>query len=190
MGGAPDHPAAVQSTREARALAEQLGLLGSVVFFHDSWVPYAERGTWLLQADCAISAHAEHLETRFAYRTRLLDCFWAGVPVVCTSGDDLAEYVVREQLGAVAPPQDVHQLAAALEQVLDNGRDSYSQRLAVAAEQQSWERMAAPLVRWLGAPRRPARPGESPGALQAPLAQRAREAAYLAGGRVLLNRRR
>jgi glycosyltransferase involved in cell wall biosynthesis len=190
MGGAPDHPAAVQSTREARALAGQLGLLGSVVFFHDSWVPYAERGTWLLQADCAISAHAEHLETRFAYRTRLLDCFWAGVPVVCTSGDDLAEYVVREQLGAVAPPQDVHALARALGQVLDNGRGSYSQRLAVAAEQQSWQRMAAPLVRWLGAPRRSARPGDSPGALHAPPAQRMREVAYLAGGRVLLNRRR
>ena len=93
MGGAAEHPAAAQSTREARALAEQLGLLGSVVHFHDSWVAYAERGAWLLQADCAISAHAEHLETRFAYRTRLLDCFWARLPVVCTSGDDLADYV-------------------------------------------------------------------------------------------------
>jgi glycosyltransferase involved in cell wall biosynthesis len=190
MGGAPDHPAAVQSTREARALAEQLGLLDSVVFFHDSWVPYAERGTWLLQADCAISAHSEHLETRFAYRTRLLDCFWAGVPIACTSGDDLADYVVREQLGAVAPPQDAHALAGALEQVLNSGRESYSHRLAAAAEQQRWERVAAPLVRWLGAPRRSARPGDSPGALHAPLAQRMREAAYLAGGRVLLNRRR
>jgi glycosyltransferase involved in cell wall biosynthesis len=189
MGGAPEHPAAVQSTREARALAEQLGLLSTVVFFHDSWVPYAERGTWLLQADCAISAHAEHLETRFAYRTRLLDCFWAGVPVACTSGDDLADYVVREQLGAVAPPQDAPALAAALGQVLDDGRDSYSQRLAVAAEQQSWERMSAPLVRWLGAPRRALRPGLSPEAARPPLAQRAREAAYLAGGRVLLNKR-
>ncbi|HTA36251.1 MAG TPA: glycosyltransferase family 4 protein [Solirubrobacteraceae bacterium] len=190
MGGAPDHPAAAQSTREARALAEQLGLLGSVVHFHESWVPYAERGTWLQQADCAISAHAEHLETRFAYRTRLLDCFWAGLPVVCTSGDDLAEYVVRERLGAVAPPQDVGALAVALEQVLDDGRDSYAACLAVAAERHSWEQMAAPLARWMAAPRPTARPGDSPGALRRGLAQRAREAAYLAGGRILLDRRR
>ena len=189
MGGAAEHPAATQSTREARALAEQLGLLGSVVHFHDSWVPYAERGAWLTQADCAISAHAEHLETRFAYRTRLLDCFWAGVPVVCTSGDDLAAYVAREQLGAVAPPRDVQGLAAALEEVLENGRDSYSARLAAAAEQQSWERMARPLARWIAAPRPSARPGDSHGALRPALAQRAREAAYLVGGRVLLSRR-
>ncbi|HXP28783.1 MAG TPA: glycosyltransferase family 4 protein [Solirubrobacteraceae bacterium] len=190
MGGAPDHPAAAQSTREARALAEQLGLLGSVVHFHESWVPYAERGTWLTQADCAISAHAEHLETRFAYRTRLLDCFWAGLPVVCTSGDDLAERVVDERLGAVAPPQDVEALATALEQVLQSGRDSYATRLAAAAEQQSWERMAAPLARWIAAPNQQSRPGDSPGALRRPLAQRAREAAYLAGARALLDRRR
>lgn len=189
MGGAADHPAAAQSTREARAVAEQLGLLGSVVHFHDSWVPYAERGAWLAQADCAISAHAEHLETRFAYRTRLLDCFWAGVPVVCTSGDDLADYVARERLGAVSPPRDVRALASALEEVLENGRDSYSTRLAAAAEQQSWERMAAPLARWIAAPRPSTRPGESPGALNAPLTQRAREAAYRMGGRTLLNRR-
>jgi glycosyltransferase involved in cell wall biosynthesis len=189
MGGATDHPAAAQSTREARTLAEQLGLLGSVVHFHDSWVPYAQRGAWLTQADCAISAHAEHLETRFAYRTRLLDCFWAGVPVVCTSGDDLADYVARERLGAVAPPQDVHALAGALEEVLENGRASYSPRLAAAAEQQSWQRMAAPLARWIAQPRPSTRPGESPGALSAPLAQRAREAAYLAGGRAVLDRR-
>lgn len=190
MGGAPDHPAAAQSTREARALAEQLGLLGSVVHFHESWVPYAERGTWLQQADCAISAHAEHLETRFAYRTRLLDCFWAGLPVVCTSGDDLAEYVVREQLGSVSPPQDVGALAAALERVLQNGRESYAARLAVAAEQHSWEQMVSPLARWVAAPRPTTRPGDSPGALRRGLAQRAREAAYLAGGRIVLDRRR
>jgi glycosyltransferase involved in cell wall biosynthesis len=189
MGGAADHPAAAQSTREARALAEQLGLLGSVVHFHDGWVPYAERGSWLTQADCAISAHAEHLETRFAYRTRLLDCFWAGVPVVCTSGDELADYVARERLGAVAPPQDVHALATALEQVLENGRDTYSQRLATAAEQQSWERMASPLARWVATPRPSTRPGDSHGALRLPLTQRARETAYLAGGRAVLNRR-
>jgi glycosyltransferase involved in cell wall biosynthesis len=190
MGGAPDHPAAAQSTREARTLADGLGLLGSVVHFHDSWVPYAERGAWLTQADCAISAHAEHLETRFAYRTRLLDCFWAGLPIVCTTGDDLADYVARENLGAVAPPQDAPALAAALEQVLENGRESYAERLHVAAEQHSWQRMARPLERWIAAPRPATRPADAREAIRKPLAQRLREAAYLAGGRALLDRRR
>ncbi|HTZ87495.1 MAG TPA: glycosyltransferase [Solirubrobacteraceae bacterium] len=190
MGGAPSHPAAAESTRSARALAAELDLLDSVVHFHDSWVPYDERGAWLAQADCALSAHAEHLETRFAYRTRVLDCFWARLPIVCTSGDELAERIQRERLGAVAPPQDVPALASALAQVLDAGRVGYADRLAVAAEQSSWERVARPLARWLATPRPNARLGDTSGAVRAPIAQRLREGAYLIGGRKLLDMRR
>src|SRR5215210_6921404 len=84
--------------RDAEARARDLGLLGRVVRFNDGWVPYAERGAWLLQADCAVAAHHDHLETRFAHRTRLLDCLWAGLPVVCTRGDELAERIERDGL--------------------------------------------------------------------------------------------
>jgi len=41
----------------------------------------------------------------------------------------------------------------------------------------------------IAAPRPKTRPGDTPGAVRAPLAQRLREAAYLAGGRRLLNLR-
>jgi glycosyltransferase involved in cell wall biosynthesis len=189
MGVTADHPAAARSTREARELARELGLLGSVVFFADGWVPYAERGTWLSEADCAISAHADHLETRFAYRTRLLDCFWAGLPVVCTSGDELAEHVQRDGLGAVAAPGDVDGLAAGLEGVLDRGREAFAAPLRVAAEMRTWRRVCEPLARWICDPDLPPRPGDTPGALRQPVAQRLREAAYRAGGRAALSRR-
>src|SRR6185503_10968946 len=62
-----------------------------------------ERGAWLLDADCAVSAHLDHLESRYAFRTRLLDCFWAGLPIVCTRGDELADRVERERLGEAVP---------------------------------------------------------------------------------------
>ena len=179
MGGAAEHPAAAESTAAARSLARSLGLLGSVVHFHDRWIPYAERGAWLMQAACAISAHPDHLETRFAYRTRLLDCLWAGLPVVCTGGDDLAERVAREDLGAVAAPGDVDALSAALERVLERGRDAFAERLREAAERQTWRRVSRPLARWIAMPGPAVRPGDAPGVLRAPLAQRAREAAYL-----------
>ena len=190
MGAAAGHPAAAASAESARRLAGELGLLGSVVHFHDGWVPYAERAAWLTQSTCAISTHADHLESRFAYRTRLLDCFWAGLPVVCSSGDDLAERVERERLGAVAQPGDAELLSAALEQVLDNGRESYAAALRVAAEGQTWRKVAEPLARWIIQPARPRRPGDAPGALRRPLAQRLREGAYLFGGRAILAQRR
>ncbi len=189
MSGGSTQAASAQAIREARLVAEELGVSGSVVFFHDSWVPYRERGAWLGQASCALSAHTQHLESRFAYRTRVLDCLWAGLPVVCTSGDDLAEQIAREDLGAVAPPRDAGALAAALERVLERGRDSYREALRAAAERQTWPRVAAPIARWLAQPALPPRPGDAAEALGRPLPQRLRDAAYLAGGRAWLARR-
>jgi glycosyltransferase involved in cell wall biosynthesis len=148
MGGAAREQAQ-RATEEARALAAQLGLLGGAVELNDDWVPYEQRADWLLDADCAISTHREHLETRFAFRTRLLDCVWAGLPIVCTRGDELAERVERDGLGATAAPGDHVATALAIEEVLDRGREAYAPALAQAAEELAWQRAAAPLVRWV-----------------------------------------
>lgn len=150
--GAASHGPALDATREARSLAEELGLLDRTVFFNDRWVEYARRAEWLLDADCAISTHVDHLETRFAFRTRLLDCLWAGVPIVCTEGDELARLVGDQNLGATAVERDHEGIAAALDRVLEQGRDSYAGRLRAAAERFSWPSVTAPLRRWLDGP--------------------------------------
>jgi glycosyltransferase involved in cell wall biosynthesis len=187
--GASTHEAARAATRQARELADSLGLLDEIVFFHDSWVPYEQRLDWLLDADCALSTHHSHLEARFAWRTRILDCFWAGLPVVCTEGDDLADRVAREELGATAPAGDVEELARALESVLDRGRSAYQPALEATARELAWSRLAEPLLAWLRQPppaharARAERPPRPPAAW-------ARRLAYLGGGRLLLARRR
>ena len=70
----------------ARTLAGELGVLDRAVVFNDRWVPYGERGDWLVEADIGVSAHFADLETRFAFRTRLLDYLWAGLPIVDHAG--------------------------------------------------------------------------------------------------------
>lgn len=80
-------------------------------------------------------------------------------------------------------------LGAALELVLERGRDSYAASLRAAAEQQTWVRVAEPLARWISEPDAPVRLGDAPGVLRRPLAQKAREAAYMGGGRAILARR-
>jgi glycosyltransferase involved in cell wall biosynthesis len=187
MGGS-QQLAARAATERARAVAAELGVLDRTVLFHGGWVPYGERAAWLTQADCAISTHREHLETRFAFRTRLLDCFWAGLPVVCTEGDDLADRIAREELGATVAPGDPSAVATALERVLDRGRAHYAQALARAAADHAWERVARPLVRWVCADEQPARPGDAAGAGAPSAAQRARSLAYRLGGRQALTR--
>lgn len=151
MGAASQGPA-LRATEEARELARRLGVLDTTVLFNDGWVPYTERGDWLLDADAAISTHVEHLETRFAFRTRLLDCFWAGLPVVCTRGDELARIVEAEDLGEAVPQSDPTAVAAALERVLDRDRAEYTPQLAAAAERFAWANVVAPVPRWLQSP--------------------------------------
>ena len=177
MGGSSAGPA-VRPAAEARRLAGELGLLDSAIFFNETWVPYAERGDWLLDAAVSLSMHRPHLESRFAFRTRALDCFWAGLPLVCTEGDELAGRIEREDLGATVPPADAAAGAAALERVLDRGRESYAAALRRAADHSAWPRVAEPLVRWIEAPGPPP-PRIGAGATRRP-AHAARTHAYSA----------
>jgi glycosyltransferase involved in cell wall biosynthesis len=183
--GAGTGPAGQPAGEEARRVAADLGLLGTVVHFNDGWVPYAQRANWLLDATCAISTHRDHLETRFAFRTRLLDCFWAGLPVVCTAGDDLSERVEREGLGAVSAPGSPESAAAALERVLERGRAAHAPALAAAAADLTWPRVVAPLVRWLRDPAPPPPRLVASVPLHRPPAHQARVAAYALGRHAL-----
>jgi glycosyltransferase involved in cell wall biosynthesis len=137
----------------AMALAEKLDLLGKAVFFNDGWVPYEERGAYLLEADVGVSAHLDELEARFAYRTRLLDCIWAGLPIVTTGGDSLAELVGRHGLGAVVGPEDVAGYATAIGQLLDRGREPFAPAFAAVRDELAWPRSVERLERLLLMPK-------------------------------------
>src|SRR6185436_11771147 len=82
---------AMSMADRAVSLARTLGVEGRHVFFSREWVPYERRLDYFREADLGVSAHLDTTEARFAFRTRLLDHFAAGTPVVTTSGDVLAE---------------------------------------------------------------------------------------------------
>jgi hypothetical protein len=139
---------------EALALSQSLGLTDRIVFFND-WVPYQERADYLLEADVGISLHLEHLETRYAFRTRALDYLWAGLPMICTEGDALADLVAGENLGRVVPYQDAGALAEAVLDLLAQPalRDSLAPGFARAACNYTWEVTTQPLLQFCQSPR-------------------------------------
>jgi glycosyltransferase involved in cell wall biosynthesis len=143
----------------ARTLASELGVIDRTVFFNEGWVPYDRRADWLLDASCALSTHRRHIETRLAFRTRLLDCFWAGLPVVCTAGDELGERIERDGLGITVPEEDPDAVASGLERVLERGKDPHSEGLRLAAQHYTWPAVAEPLVGFVTSPSQPARLG-------------------------------
>jgi len=142
----------------ARALAGELGVLGSAVFFNDSWVDYTDRQNYLSEADAGVSTHFEHLETTFSFRTRILDYLWAGLPMVVTDGDGFADLVRSEGLGVVVPERNVEALVDAFDAVLYDTAQAEVWRANVARvrERFVWERALEPLVRFVDHPHRAA----------------------------------
>lgn len=158
MATAHPNPQVVTETwmlSEARRLSAELGLTGRHVFFNEGWVPYEDRADWLLEADVGASIHFQHIESHFSFRVRFLDYLWTGLPILCTSGDVLADAVERENLGITVGPGDVDALAQALQQLAEPAvRERYRASLGKYAAGLTWSRAAAPLVRFCDNPRR------------------------------------
>ncbi len=127
-----------------------LGLLDRHVFFGD-WLPYDERGDYLLEADLAVSIHQPTLESHFASRTRLLDCIWANLPVVCTSGDLLSEQLAARGLAYLVPPDRPDLLAETILSCLANEtqRERQVSEFQALQAELSWARAVTPIVTFM-----------------------------------------
>jgi glycosyltransferase involved in cell wall biosynthesis len=140
------------AAEEARRAVGDLRLSRQVHFLA-RWIPYDLRGPILLDADIAVTAHRPSLEAELAFRTRLLDCLWARLPVACTRGDALAGEAEREGWGMAADPGDAAGLARAMAGLLDPAaRERARAAMSVAAERYQWSRAAGTLLDLLEAP--------------------------------------
>jgi len=136
-------PKAVQ---RARDLAAELGVLDERVHFIEGWVPASERADYLLDADVAISGHRESFETRYAFRTRILDHFWATLPSIVSEGDWFAEYMAHHDLGRVTSYGDVDTTRAAIVELSDPAqRAQIAANVAAVRDAWRWEATTAQL---------------------------------------------
>ncbi|HYA87348.1 MAG TPA: glycosyltransferase [Nitrospirota bacterium] len=132
---------AVTDAFMARALA--LGLLDSTVFVNAGWTSYVERANYLLEADAGISLHRDSLETRFAFRTRILDYLWAGLPVIASKGDCWADIIEKQGLGITVSPGDVDSVMNAILKLADNKqlKEQYRDNVRSAAAGYRWDQL-------------------------------------------------
>jgi GT2 family glycosyltransferase/glycosyltransferase involved in cell wall biosynthesis len=150
------HVAEMRMAVETRRLARDLSLTDVHVFFNEAWVEYDDRQNYLLEADVGVSTHLAHVESEFAFRTRILDCFWAALPVVVTRGDALAELIGRQGAGLTVKAGDIDGLEEALYTLLtDDALHAECRRNAVGlAERLRWSKVLEPLVEFCRSPRR------------------------------------
>ena len=121
------------------------------MFFNLDWTPYEERDRYFLEADLGVSGNLDTIETRFAFRTRLLDHFRAGLPTIATEGDVLADLVRREELGRTVGVDDVDGWVRAIEDLLDdrNALEQPRSNTRRIAREYAWPVVVEPLRRLL-----------------------------------------
>jgi len=138
-----------QAFAAARERARALDPSGRAILF-SSWLPYGARADLYAAADVAVSIASDGLESDLAFRTRLLDAAWGGVPSVAVSGGSLAAELASAGAGFSAP-RDAGALAAAVIALLsDRGRRDRAAAAARAfAARRSWKEVVSPLTGWL-----------------------------------------
>ncbi len=133
---------------EAADLAKKLGVVDKTVFFNYGWVPYEKRANYLLEADIGVSTHFDHIETRFSFRTRMLDSLWAQLPIICTRGDAISELVEDEQLGIAVAEKDIKGLADAMLKLVSDDTYYYQCKANIGKikDRYIWETAVEPLL--------------------------------------------
>jgi glycosyltransferase involved in cell wall biosynthesis len=142
--------------KRAQDLAEQKGLTNRAVFFFDQWVKYEDRANYLIEADAAVSAHFDTIETRFSFRTRILDNFWTGLPIITTGGDPLAELIEKRSAGLTLGYQDVTGWSCAILKMVEDTSFNKACRAACQelAQEFVWQQAAAALLQYCQNPNR------------------------------------
>jgi len=134
--------------RRAIEQARSLGILDKHVFFNLGWATNEEAEDYLLESDLGVCTYFDSMETRFSFRVRYLDLFWARLPIVCTEGDVVADMVSERGLGLTVPEGDVGALTNAIARLLDDDalRARCRGELDRIADEFRWERVLQPLV--------------------------------------------
>jgi len=146
------------TVEESIALAQELDLLEKNVFFNQNWVPFQDRGAFFADADIGISTHGDHIESRFSFRTRMLDYIWAGLPIIASEGDAFAELIEGRSLGKVVEFGNPEAIAIAIEQLLFTPGliETSKANIKNAQQEFSWDVTLAPLVAFCTSPRKAA----------------------------------
>jgi glycosyltransferase involved in cell wall biosynthesis len=132
---------------EAKELAAELGVLERSVLFLEEWVPFAQRGNYLRDADLGLTLHRDTDEASLAARARYMDYLSAGLPCVLGRGDETAERFEESGFARLVEAGSPRATATAIVESLDERARS---RAAEAGRRLvgefRWQRLAAPLL--------------------------------------------
>ncbi len=129
---------------ETIKLASRIGEKDRSIFFIE-WLPYQDHQALLCESDIGVTFQPDHIEAHFSIRTRVIDYFWAQLPVVVSEGDITAEWVRQYQVGKVVPTSDPEAIAQTLNEMLDVPKAAYTKAFQVLRDDFVWDKVVQPL---------------------------------------------
>lgn len=132
---------------KATRLASELGVLNRLVHFNFGWVDYDTRHEYLMDADAGVSCHLDNIETRFSFRTRILDYIWCGLPIISTEGDEFGGMLCEKGIGISTKYRDVNDWIFAIERLM-NDKNFYMRcknSVEVLRSEYRWSNIISPL---------------------------------------------
>ena len=138
----------LQLVNDTVNLARKLNAYDKNIFFNFGWVDYNDRQNYLVESDAGIITHPEHIETRFSFRTRILDYLWAGLPVISTRGDYLSDLVERRGLGITTGDGDIQGIVNAIIKLADDKKfyNKCVENIKEIAKDYTWEKVCRPII--------------------------------------------
>ena len=151
--GHPNEKSDITMADRCIGLSKEYNLFNKYVFFND-WVEYSERRNYLLEADIGISTYTNNLETRFSFRTRVLDYIWCELPVILTEGDYISKLAVDGGFGLSYLEKDVIMLSNKIIELLDN-KELYNEckeNIKKYKNGYKWEEVIKPIINFCNVP--------------------------------------
>jgi len=139
-----------QGYQQAHKMAEEMNLLNKFVYF-TSWLPYHERAAMYFESDLAVITYSKGLEAELSWRTRIVDCLWGKLPVICTRGDEVSEYIKEYNAGELVEAGDVKGLANKIIKLLIDTNKLKQMRKNISRcikEKLSWDVVIEPIDRF------------------------------------------
>ncbi|MBM3702927.1 MAG: glycosyltransferase [Actinobacteria bacterium] len=138
----------LQMINETINLAKKLKVYNKNVIFNFGWVDYNDRQNYLLDADAGIITHPNHIETRFSFRTRILDYLWTGLPIISTEGDYLSTLIEKNGLGIITRDGNVQDLVDAIIKLSQDKKfyDQCVKNIRNIVKEFTWEKICQPIV--------------------------------------------
>jgi len=123
-----------------RKKAEANGLLNTKVFFIP-WLPYNERAAMYLESDLAIVTYKSSIENELSYRTRLIDCIWGELPIICTEGDVLSKLIEEKRMGFSVKEGDADEIIKRMIELMDSPKEvkKIKERIRAVKKELSWD---------------------------------------------------